>query len=185
MTSARAAIVLLIACIVACVVFAAEPTGRHFLYAQYDFILTFELTTQKEAIFNIVNFTNRTYYIRNQHVVLNDAGDKPIKVDKIVMETGNPADPYRTSNMKILPNSFIGLVIQGDFSSTDKLKSVSVQIGDSLYRLESLSDLQFNIAAEKVNKMNFDSPDVREDFRVLKMEFFGRKEPAARAAGKP
>ncbi len=178
--SARAALVLLVTC-AAVGVFAAEPSGRHFLYAQYDFILTFELTAQKEAILNVVNFTSRTYYIRTQHILLVDASDKPIKVDKIVMETGNPADPFRTSNMKILPNSFIGLVIQGDFSSVDKMKSVSVQIGDSVYRLESLSDLQFNISADKINKMNFDSPDVREDFRVLKMEFFGRKEPAKEA----
>jgi hypothetical protein len=156
----------------------AEPSGRHFVYAQYDFILTFELTSQKEAILNVVNFTSPTYYIRTQHIILIDSQDKLIKVEKIVMETGNPADPFKTSNMKILPNSFIGLVLQGDFSSVEKLKSVSVQLGNSIYKLDSLSDLQFNIAADKINKMNFDSPDVREDFRVLKMDFFGSKEPA-------
>lgn len=155
---------------------AAEPSGKHFIYAQYDFILTFELTGQQEAILNVVNFTERTYFVRPQHISLIDAKSNPIAIQKIVMETGNPSDPYKTSNMKILPNSFIGLVLQGDFIGVQQLKSASVQFGNTIYSLDSLSELQFNIAADKINKVNFDSPDVREDFRVVKLDFLGRKQ---------
>ncbi|MBI4455764.1 MAG: hypothetical protein HY644_07680 [Acidobacteria bacterium] len=155
----------------------AETSGRHFIYAQYDFILTFELTAQKEAILNVVNFTDKTYYLRPQDILLTDTQDQAVKVDKIILETGNPSDPYLTSNMKILPNSFIGLVLKGGFASIQSFQSVSVQLGNQLCMLDSLSEPRFNDAAERINKMNFDSPDVREDYRVLKMEFFGRKEP--------
>ncbi|HEY2930552.1 MAG TPA: hypothetical protein VGK99_02315 [Acidobacteriota bacterium] len=162
--------------LLAVVAFGAEPSGRHFIYAQYDFILTFELTGQKEAILNVVNFTERTYFVRPQHISLIDSKNNPVPVQKIVMETGNPSDPFKTSNMKILPNSFIGLTLQGDFSNVEQLKFASVQFGNTIYSLDSLSELQFNIAADKINKVNFDSPDVREDFRVVKLDFLGRKQ---------
>lgn len=172
------ALILLIVLLGAVPAAGAEPSGRHFIYAQYDFILTFEFTAGKEAILNVVNFTDQTYAFRLEHISLTDEQDQDVKAEKIVIETGNPSDPYRTGAMKILPNSFIGLVLQGKFDSVKQFKSAAVQLGSLRCHLDPVSEPAFNVAAEKINKMNFDSPDVREDFRVLKMEFFGRKEPA-------
>ena len=163
---------------------SAEPTGRHFIYAQYDFILTFELVGGQEAILNVVNLTDGTYFLRSPLFTLTDSEGGQVKVDKIVVETGNPSDPYLTSNMKILPNSFIGLVLKGAFGSVQKFKSVAVQMGNQRCILDSLSALQFDGTAEKINKMNFDSPDPREDFRVLRLDFFGRKEAVTADSGR-
>ena len=163
----------------------AEPSGRHFIYAQYDFILTLELTTQKEAILNVVNFTSDTYALRPQQLAIVDAQGQAVKVDKIVIETGNPADPYLTSNMKILPNSFIGLVLRGAFAPVSRIQAASLRIGDQIFHLDPITELQFNAAADRIDRMNFDSPDIREDFRVLKMDFFGRREPAQGKQGSP
>lgn len=157
---------------------AAPVSGRHLIYAQYDFVFTFEFTTRNEPILNIVNFTDQTLPLRAQNILLVDDQGREVKVDRIILETGNPSDPYLTPIMKILPNSFIGLVLKGKFDAVKEFKSVAVQLGNTLFHLDPVSSPAFDGAVEKINRMNFDSPDVREDFRVVKMDFLGRKEPA-------
>ncbi len=158
---------------------AASASGRHLIYAQYDFIFTFEFTAQNEPILNIVHFTDQALPLRAQNILLVDDQGREVKVDRIILETGDSADPYLTPIMKILPNSFIGLVLKGKFDAVKGFKSVAVQLGNLLFHLDAVSAPAFDGAAEKINKMNFDSPDVREDFRVVKMDFLGRKEPAS------
>ena len=76
--------------------------------------------------------------------------------------------------MPVLGNSFIGLELLGSFNDFAEPASVSIDLGENRFELKSVDCAEFERLAEKINRINVDSPDVREDFEVLEINPLGR-----------
>ena len=76
--------------------------------------------------------------------------------------------------MPVLGNSFIGLELLGSFNDFAEPASVLIDLGESRFELQSVDCAKFERLAEKINRINLDSPDIREDFEVLEINPLGR-----------
>ena len=58
---------------------------------------------------------------------------------------------------------------------------VVIDLGRSRFDLQPLDCLRFEAIAEQINKINFNSPNIQEDFDILRIEHVGRKGPRPKA----
>lgn len=93
------------------------------------------------------------------------------------MDTGVAGEPYTMRFLKVLGNSFIGLDLDGEYDDFAEPARVIIDLGDHRFKLQAVKCSEFELLAEKINQVNFDSPDIPEDFEVLKIEFLGTQGP--------
>jgi hypothetical protein len=70
--------------------------------------------------------------------------------------------------------------LQGDFGDERELLGVTIRVGEEDFRLVPLASFDFENLSLKVNRLNLDSPDFRDDWRVLKLEMIGTRAPGGR-----
>ena len=93
-----------------------------------------------------------------------------------VLFSGVEGEPYLTNYLKVLGNSFIGIDLVGEFEDFRKLKEVQIELGKNLFTLSPVHPAAFESLAIKINQINVDSPDIREDYQVLGINMLGKKE---------
>ncbi len=98
------------------------------------------------------------------------------EVEKFSIDTGVPGEPYVVQYLKVHGESFIGLDLKGDFEGYSELKEVSIDLGNNRFILERIDCLAFEALAQRINQVNFESPDLHQDYEVLKIELMGKRE---------
>lgn len=160
---------------------APLESSRCHLFVDYENIWTLEMVQdgkdKRTPILNIITFTPGEWGFRPEQVQIVNKKGKQAKFKYFSLDTGVPEEPYRTKYVNILGNSFIGLDLQGKFDDFGELSQVTIDLGESRFELELLDCAQFDAWAEKINRINFESPDVKEDFYLLKIEPLGRRGP--------
>lgn len=129
-------------------------------------------------ILNIVTLDRGEWDFRPVQVTLVNPEGRIAEVERFSISTGVEGEPYLTNYLKIHGNSFIGFDLVGDFEDFRTLTEVSIEMGDNLFRLEPLLPSVFESLVTKIDQINVDSPDIREDFRVLGIRFMGSRERA-------
>lgn len=152
--------------------------SRYFAYIDGEVIWTVENSQGQPPILNIVTFSDVTSPLRPAQIRIYDPRGKRLEVRELKIETGDPKDPYRTKNLRVLGRSFIGVLIEMKDAGFDEASRVEIHWNGRVYELTPLNALDFNILAEKINNININSPDIRDDFRVLKLETLGKSYPA-------
>ncbi len=145
------------------------------IYIDYRIIWTLEVAQQFNQvpvpILNIITFDAKETPLKPDQIHLYDAGDRTAEVKKFAIETG--FEPYITNYLKVLTSSFIGLDLQGDFEGFSEPSRVVIELGETEYRLQAVDCLDFEMLAERINKVNYDSPDIKEDFDLLRVPHIG------------
>ena len=163
---------------------AGENPGasRCQVYIDYQVIWTFEVVelpgSPPTPILNIITLTSGTWELRPNQIHIQNGEGREANVDKFSIDTGG--EPYDTPFMKVLGNSFIGLDLLGDFTGFGEPTKVQIDLGDDRYTLAPIDCLDYEMLADRINNVNFDSPDVKEDFRVLGIEQAGNVEALPR-----
>ena len=127
-------------------------------------------------IVNIVTFSPGAWDFRPREIHIYN-GDQETRAKKLSMDTGVPGEPYLMEYLRILGNSFIGLDLLGEFDNFAEPTRVVIDLGDDRFQLEPVECLDFEALVEKIDQVNFNSPNLWEDFEVLQIEFMGQKMP--------
>jgi len=127
-------------------------------------------------ILNIITFTDGEWDFRPEHIHLISSSGAEAEIERFSIDTGVPGDPYIVHYLKVLGNSFIGMDLAGEFGGFQILDEVSVDLGDTQFILEPIDCLEYENVARQVNLINYESPNIREDFEVLKIKFKGKRE---------
>lgn len=149
-----------------------QESFTHHIYIDYDFIWTIEMVG-KTPVVNIITFGEGEWPLRPNQIRIYNQQGKRAKVEKFSMETG--AEPYVTPSFRVLGSSFIAIDLIGDFEDFSKPARIAIDLGRHRYELEPIEPLAFETLAQQINKINYDSPDIKEDYAILKIEHKGKR----------
>ncbi|MFB3903842.1 MAG: hypothetical protein ACE15E_10345 [Acidobacteriota bacterium] len=164
----------------------APEQSRCHCFIDYENIWTFEMVQSQEGkrvpILNIITFTPGQWELRPNQVHIVNKKNKEARVEKFSMDTGIAEEPYISNTLKVLGNGFIGVDLLGNYDDFGEPTKVSIDLGEQRFNLQPMDCLEFEMLAEQINKINVDSPKLKEDFDVLKIEPRGAKSPRPRAS---
>ena len=154
-------------------------SSRCHVFVDHENIWTLEMVQDSDQkrtpILNIITFTEGSWSFRPRQLHLFNQKGKKAKYGRFSLDTGVTEKPYVTNFLRILGNSFIGLDLKGNFVDFSELSQVSIDLGEMRFELQPIDCDEFEILAEKINHVNVDSPDIKEDFYLLKIDSIGKK----------
>ncbi len=127
-------------------------------------------------IVNLITFSPGEWDFRPRDIHIY-SGARETQAEKFSMDTGVPGEPYLMEYLRVLGNSFLGLDLLGGFDEFSEPTQVVIDLGEDRFQLEPLECLDFEALAEKIDRINFNSPNLWEDFEVLQIKFMGQKMP--------
>lgn len=151
-----------------------QPSRRHFIFLDQEFILTLELVRPGVPIFNFINLGNGSYQLAASDIRI-IAGIKLFHPNLFDVETSNRRDPLRVGSMRVHPHSSFGVTLRGSLETVEAIDRVSIQLGNDRFELRSISLAEFDDLSKKISQINLISPDIREDFRVLELKPLGTR----------
>jgi len=160
--------------------------SRCHCFIDYENIWTFEMVQSQDGkrvpILNIITFTPGQWELRPNQIHILNKKNKEARVEKFSMDTGIAEEPYMSNMLKVLGNGFIGVDLIGNYDEFGEPSKVSIDLGEQRFDLQPMDCLEFEMLAEQINKINFDSPKVKDDFDILKIETKGTKAAKPRAS---
>jgi hypothetical protein len=159
----------------------AAPLERsaYFAFVDRDFMFTVELVRPGVPLLNFVSTVDKAYPLHANQVRLTlDTRKVPAKF--FMVDTGNPKEPLIVPSLTVRPRSSFGVRLQGDFEGVKEVDGAAVQLGGEDFKLVPLTSFDFENLALKINRLNLDSPDFTDDWRVLKLESLGSREAVKR-----
>lgn len=162
---------------------AAQAAGgsKCHVYVGYEFIWTFEIVNGTPVV-NVITFTEGEWMLRPEQIVIGtgDTRRRGARIRQFSIDTGVQGDPYNINFLRVHGNSFFGFDLLGDFSNYQNPAQVHIDLGNYRYTLQPIDCLDYEMLAGKISEVNFNSPDVRDDFRVLEIELAGKRSPRPR-----
>jgi len=153
--------------------------SAYFAFVDRDFMFTVELVRAGVPLFNFVSMQDTEYPLSANQVRLTlDTRKVPARF--FLVDTGNPKEPLIVASLKVRPRSSFGVRLQGDFESAKEIDGAAVRLGDEDFKLVPLTSFDFENLVLKINRLNLDSPDFTDDWRVLKLESKGSRETVKR-----
>ena len=147
------------------------------IFIDYRIIWTVEVAEEFNQapvpIVNIITFEATEAPLRPEQIHLYNATGRTAEVKKFAIETG--FEPYITNYLKVLSSSFIGFDLEGDFEGFSEPERVVIDLAETEYTLQAVDCLDYEKLAEQINKVNYDSPDIKEDFDLLHIPHIGSK----------
>ena len=151
-----------------------------FVFIDTQYIWTLEIVLNPYdrpiPILNVITLTRGEWDFRPIQVSLVNPAGRVADIERFSMDTGEEGNPYLTNYLKVLGNSFIGVDLTGDLEEFRELSEVRIELGNNLFRLAPVHPAAFESLVAKINQVNVDSPDIREDFQVLGIFPIGEKE---------
>jgi hypothetical protein len=153
--------------------------SAYFAFVDRDYIFTIEMVKPGVPLFNFISMTDKEQLLPAKDVRLSLEGRKATG-KLFVVDTGDPKEPVVMPSIHLHPKSSFGVRLQGDFGDTKEVLGVAVRFGPDDFFLMPLTSSEFESLALKINRLNLGSPDLREDWRVLKLETIGTRAPSPR-----
>ncbi len=159
----------------------AAPLERsaYFAFVDRDFIFTVEIVRPGVPLFNFVSMRDTACQLSAAQIRLTlDTRKVPAKF--FVVDTGDPKEPLIVPSLTLRPRSAFGVRLQGDYAAAKEMDGAAVRLGDEDFKLVPLTSFDFENLALKINRLNLDSPDFSDDWRVLKLGSMGSRETVKR-----
>jgi hypothetical protein len=158
---------------------AKNESSRCHVFVDYENIWTLEMVETRSGervpILNIITFTSGEWELRPQQIHIYNNRGREARIDRFSIDTGIADEPYLTPVLRVLANSFIGVDLVGRFRGFEEPQRVTIDLGEHRFELVPIPCLEYDTLAEKINGVNFDSPNIREDFAVLRLEPMGKR----------
>lgn len=148
--------------------------NKHFAFVDHQQVFTIEITESNVPILNFVNLTNGEFQLLPRNIVLM-AEEKRLPVTFFQIDTGLEGQSITTSSVKVRAYSSFGVALKGDFAGISKLDKVAIRLAKESFELEPMSPTEFDQLALKINKINLKSPDIRDDYRILRIKPLGSR----------
>jgi hypothetical protein len=164
---------------------AAQGTGGAgasacHIFVDHQFIWTLEILRSPGGrvtpILNIVTLAAGQWDLRPRDIHLVNEGNREAEIERFSLDTGVTDDPYYLHYLKVHGNSFIGMDLIGNFDGFEVVREAVIDLEETRFILELVDCLDFERMAHQINQINYDSPDIREDFEVLRIQFKGKRE---------
>lgn len=153
-----------------------ERSNCH-IFIDHEIIWTVEVVEElgqaPVPIVNIITFEMGEALLRPKQIRLFNQQEQTAEIKRFKIDTG--FDPYFTSYLRVLPSSLIGFDLEGRFKGFIEPSKVTIELAETEYMLQAVDCLDYEMLAERINKINFDTPDVREDFSVLRIPHVGSR----------
>jgi hypothetical protein len=160
-----------------------ESSACH-IFIDYQFIWTLEVVKNVSGkpvpILNIITFPKGQWDLRPTNIHIFNERRQEAEIEKFSIDTGVPDEPYIVRYLKVHGDSFIGMDLVGDFENFETPAKVTIELGDSDFTLVPVDRLEFENLAQRIDQINYDSPDIRQDFEVLQIPFKGKREARRR-----
>ena len=148
--------------------------SAYFAYVDREFIFTVEVVEPGIPILNFVSMVDREEKLQAKNVRLS-LGNRQEVVEIFHIEANRNQQPFKVVSLRMHPRSSFGFRLEGNFSKTKELYGAEITLDSEKFKLEPLSEFDFETLVLKVNRINLGSPDFAEDFRVLKLTFMGSR----------
>jgi hypothetical protein len=157
---------------------ALASTCFVFVDTQYIWTLEVVLTPDNRPvpILNIITLTRGEWDFRPIQVDLVNMEGRIADIKRFSMNTGVEGEPYLTNYLNVLGNSFIGVDLVGEFEEFRQLREVRIKLGTNLFKLTPVQPAAFESLVTRIDQVNVDSPDIREDFREVGISPTGERE---------
>lgn len=182
--------IVLLAFVTALTVLSAQPARKPLessachIFIDYQFIWTLEVVKNVSGkpvpILNIITFPKGQWDLRPTNIHIFNNRRQEAEIERFSIDTGVPEEPYVLRYLKVHGDSFIGMDLVGDFENFETPTRVTIELGDNNFTLEPVDRLEFETLAQRIDQINYDSPDIRQDFEVLKIPFKGKREARRR-----
>jgi hypothetical protein len=155
------------------------------VFIDYQFVWTLEVIRQPSGkavpILNIVTFPKGQWDLRPTNIHILNNRREEAEIEKFSIDTGVPDEPYDLRYLKVHGDSFIGMDLIGDFQGFETPSKVTIELGDNNFDLEPIDCLEFENLVQLIDQINYESPDIRQDYDVLKIPFKGKREARRRS----
>jgi hypothetical protein len=155
-------------------------SSSYFAFADREYIFTMEIVKPGVPILNFVSMSDEQRTLFADQIQF-EVGNHRISGKLFQVDTGNPKEPLMTASFRIRPRSSFGATVKGEFEDAKEFSAVKLQMGSEIFTLAPLRGFDFENLALKVNRINLDSPDFSDDWRVLKLDFMGTRAPARKS----
>ena len=175
--------VLLLVLLISTNAFAQLTEGqksRCHVFIDYQFIWTLEMVSGENdlpvPVLNIVTFAKGQWDLRPDQIHLHANRRREAEIKRFAIDTGVASNPYVVRYLKVRGESFIGMDLLGKFHGFEELSQVLIDLDENRFILEPVDCFQYETIVSKINQINFDSPDLRQDYSVLKLSLQGKRE---------
>jgi hypothetical protein len=151
--------------------------SSYFAFADHDYIFTIEVVKPGVPLLNFVSMTDQDIRLLAKNVRLT-LENRKAAARLFVIEAGDFQQPMAVASLTIHPRSSFGFRIDGDFGDAKELFGVTIRLGAEDFKLAPLKSFDFENLVLKVNRLNLESPDFNDDWRVLRLELLGSRSPA-------
>ena len=127
-------------------------------------------------ILNIITFSQGQWDFRPPQIHIYNETGQEARVERFSLDTGVAEEPYIMQFMKVRGKSFIGVDLVGNFTNFGNPPRVSIDLGEERFQLQPVECRKFDTIAEQIDKVNVDSPNIWEDFDVLRIQYIGKRE---------
>jgi hypothetical protein len=158
---------------------AGPEKSAYFAFVARDFILTLEVVGPGVPLLNFVSMAEEPKVLAAKQVRIR-IENRNVIARYFLVDTGDPKQPINTPSVNMRPRSSFGVRIQGELGEAREVDAVTIRIGEEDFKLVPLTSLAFENLVLKVNRINLESPDFRQDWDALKLEVLGTRERASR-----
>lgn len=168
--------ITLLACVTTVIGFSEEESApeksAYFAFVGRDYIFTIEVVKPGTPLLNFVSMTDQEKKLDAKNVLL-FLGNRKVAAKLFFIDAGAGEQSIPVTSVRMHPRSSFGFRIQGSYGETSELHGAEIKIGEDTFKLAPLSEFDFETLVRKVNRINLESPDFRDDYRVLKLEYIG------------
>lgn len=152
-----------------------EPgKSAYYAFVGREYIFTIEVVKPGTPLLNFVSLSDGEKKLAANNVILL-IGNRKVAVKLFFVDSGPGQEPIPVSSIQMHPRSSFGFRLQGSLGDATELHGAEIKIDRDVFKLAPLSEFDFETLVRKVNRINLESPDFRDDYRVLKLEYIGTR----------
>ena len=155
-----------------------EKSACH-LFLDFDFAITLEVVadgSQVTPILNLIAFSGGSWEISASDLkILNDKGRYAVD-PRFSIDTGDSAQPYVTTYLRIEGGDFLGCDLVGDFKDYKEPKLVRIKIGNEWFSLAPVDPDAFEKVLDSLDRLDLKDPDLVSAFEKLDLPFLGSRD---------
>jgi hypothetical protein len=146
----------------------------YFAYVGREFIFTIEVVKPGVPLLNYVSMTDHREKLQAKNIILT-LGNRRAAARLLHIETDRYQESIVVPTTGMNPRSSFGFRLEGNFGDAEELYGAEIILGETEFTLFPLSKFDFETLVRKVDRLNLQSPDFRDDFRVLKLDLIGKR----------
>ena len=167
--------------LVLCASLSAQPNSGDIpavsnchIFVDEQNIWTLEMI-EETPVLNFITLSQGRWDFAPAQVHIYDQNDNQARVERFSMDRGDGESIIRIF-LRVLGKSFMGVDLVGEFEGFGEPKRVLIDLGRDRFVLQPISCGNFDALAQKIDRINVNSPDIFQDFQILQITPMGDRD---------